>query len=76
LRELLVTYFNESELRTLCFYLAIAYEDLSGSNRVEKVIELIKHVERHNRIAALLENGRKLRPDVSWDGICPSAAGV
>ena len=70
LRELLMGHFDESEVRTLCFYLGIGYEDLSGGNRSEKILSLITYVERYNRIADLLASGRKRRLEISWDGMC------
>ena len=69
LRELLTAHFDESELRTLCFYLSIPYEDLSGQNRSDRINALIEHVERHRRIDDLLHIGRRLRPDVPWDQV-------
>lgn len=70
LYDLLSTRFNESELRALCFYVAINWEDLSGNNRSDKIIALLRHAERHHLLDELLDKGRYLRKDISWDGIC------
>jgi len=69
LRELLIAHFDESELQTLCFYLSIPYEDLSGQNRSDKINALITYAERHQRIDDLLNIGRQLRQDVPWQCI-------
>ena len=70
--ELLTTYFNESELRTLCFYLGINYQDLSGNNRSDKIIAFIEYIERHTLVEKLLGVGCNFRKDILWDGICTS----
>jgi hypothetical protein len=67
LRQLLSTYFDEGELRTLCFDLDIEYDDLPGVGRSNKVRELVGYLERHSRIYDLLEVGKRLRPDVLWE---------
>ncbi|MGD2050356.1 MAG: AAA family ATPase, partial [Chloroflexota bacterium] len=72
LRHLLNEYFSEGELRELCFDLDVPYDDLSGRGKREKVMELIGYLERRNRLADLLELGRRLRPNVNW----PSAAAI
>jgi hypothetical protein len=46
-REMLIKYFNDSELRALCFELNVEYEDLGGSSRSAKALELITYCERH-----------------------------
>lgn len=69
LRELLVAHFNESELRTLCFYLGITYEDLSGQNLSDRINALVTYIERHKRINDLLRVGQQLRPEVAWQRV-------
>ncbi len=46
-REMLIKYFNDSELRALCFELNVEYEDLGGTSRSAKALELITYCERH-----------------------------
>jgi DNA-binding NtrC family response regulator len=60
---------DEAELRTLCFDLEIEYEDLPGQGKVNKTRELIRHLERRERISDLLEKGEQLRPDIPWHEI-------
>jgi hypothetical protein len=66
LRQLLTKYFNESELRTLCFDLRIDYENLGSGGKADQARELVAHLERHGRIPELLETGKQMRPDVPW----------
>jgi hypothetical protein len=46
-REMLIKYFNDSELRALCFELNVEYEDLGGTSRSAKALELVTYCERH-----------------------------
>ncbi len=67
LREVLATRFNEGELRTLCFDLGIDYDNLPGAGKADTARELVGYCERHNQVAALVEHGTRLRPDIPWD---------
>lgn len=53
LYDLLTDKFNEEELKTLCFFLDISYDDLGGAGRAGKARELILYVERHERLLEL-----------------------
>jgi hypothetical protein len=66
LRELLITHFDEGELRILCFDLGVDYDDLRGEGKAQKARDLIFYLERHNRIPELLKVGKQWRPDISW----------
>jgi hypothetical protein len=63
----LVERFNEGELRTLCFRLGIDYDDLIGEGKSDKARELIAYLERRASLSRLMEVGKQLRPDISWD---------
>jgi hypothetical protein len=67
--HILATRFDEGELRTLCFNLSLDYDDLPGEGKANKARELISFLERRDRIAALLEIGPQVRPDIAWDEI-------
>ncbi len=54
-REMLIKYFNDSELRTLCFELNVEYEDLGGASRSGKALELVTYCERHGLTPRLEE---------------------
>jgi hypothetical protein len=67
MRRILTTRFSDGELRTLCFDLGVDYENLPGQGKADKARELISHLERRQRIAALVAIVRAQRPDIAWD---------
>lgn len=67
LRQILTTYFDKGELRTLCFDLGVDYDDLPGEAKVDKARELVSYMERRNRIPELVAMGRRLRPNAPWE---------
>jgi formylglycine-generating enzyme required for sulfatase activity len=75
LRELLVERFGEDDLVTLCFDLGIDYADLPNPGRRNKARDLVRYVDRHDRVSELVECGRRLRPDISWDDLPELAEG-
>ena len=66
LRQILTTYFNESELRNLCFDLGVDYDNLPGEGKGDKARELVALFERCGRPHELVEACQRLRPNVSW----------
>lgn len=66
LREILATRFDEGELKTLCFELALDYADLPGEGKANKARELVAYWVRQHDLAMLVRVGKKLRPDISW----------
>src|SRR5262245_15533549 len=66
LRQILTIYFDESELRTLCFDLEIDYESLAGQGKRDKARELVAYAARRGRTAELVRLCRDLRPNVDW----------
>jgi len=66
LRQILVTYFSEGELRDLCFDLKIDYEALTGESKGDKARELVAHSERHGRYPELVKTCYNLRPNAPW----------
>ena len=73
LRDSLVKYFSDDELRDLCFSLSASrgleeldYDSLPAQGRAAKARELVAYVGRHNCIPALVKTCRELRPDVDW----------
>jgi hypothetical protein len=69
LRQTLITRFDGSELRTLCADLGLDYDDLKGEGKENKARELIGYLQRRNRIYALLEVGKRQRPDIQWEDL-------
>ncbi len=62
---------NEGELRTLCFYLGVDYDNLPGAGKADKARELILYLDRRNRTAELVEIGYDRRPDIDWGTLQP-----
>lgn len=71
--EILKTYFDDNELRDLCFAMSIDYESLPGAGKAAKARELIAYCERHRRIADLVEAIGKVRPQ-ALSGVTPPAS--
>jgi outer membrane protein assembly factor BamD (BamD/ComL family) len=69
LRQILDTRFNEGGLRTLCFDLSVDYDNLPDIGKANKARELVDYLERRGRLIELVEAGKQLRPDISWDDI-------
>jgi len=67
LRERLIQYFDEEELRTLCSDLGVDYDSLQGKGKEAKARELVGHLGRRGRIHALIEMCIRLRPHVDWE---------
>ncbi len=67
LDQILVSYFDESELRTLCFDLNVDYESLPGDGKADKAREFIRYLERRKLISDLVKVGKRLRPQASWE---------
>jgi hypothetical protein len=66
LRQKLADYFDDGELKSLCFDLGVAYDELPGEGKVNKARELIAFMERRDRIAELVAECARQRPKVSW----------
>ena len=65
LRQKLEEYFDDGELRTLCFDLGIDYDGLPGEGKANKARELVAYLERRRRIPELVAKIKEMRPDVS-----------
>jgi 2-oxoglutarate dehydrogenase E2 component (dihydrolipoamide succinyltransferase) len=63
--HLLIIGFSNLELDDLCFELEIEYEDLPAEKRA-KAREMIRYLERRDRLKDLIVAGRKLRPNLPW----------
>jgi hypothetical protein len=66
LHRILVTHSDVEELRTLCFQLRIAYDDLPGAGKSGRARELLSFLDRRRRIAELIVIGKRERPDIDW----------
>ena len=63
--DLLTSHFNLEELRSLCFYLAIDFEQLAGTNKEGKARELILFARRQGTSTELAAAVQALRPHLS-----------
>lgn len=68
LYSLINLHFNEQELRELCFFLNIRYDNLAGYNKSNKVLamELVEHCDRHGILSNLLTICQRERPHIKW----------
>lgn len=69
LRKLLVEACGVDDLKLLCFDLGVDYDDLPGTVRSTKVVELLTYLDRRRRLPDLLRVGRDQRPDIAWDTV-------
>lgn len=66
LRQILTNYFNEDELRDICFDLNIDYESLPGASKTSKARELVAFVERHGKSQEFVQYLQQVRPNIPW----------
>jgi hypothetical protein len=64
LRRALVAGMDEGELQTVCFELNIAWDDLGGDTKSDKVTALVSYLVRHGRTGELTNYLRIHRPDL------------
>ncbi len=64
LHHVLIDRFNIEELRTLCLYLDIDYENLSGEGKSAMARELITYVERNGKVDLLINEIRNQRGNI------------
>lgn len=58
--------FSEEELRDLCYWLAIDYENLPGKGKSAQARELVQYCQRHSKILELRQRCHELRPNNTW----------
>ena len=66
LHRLISKSFDEGELRTLCFDLAVDYDSLRGEGKESKSRELVLYLSRRARVVELIDSARERRPKASW----------
>ena len=66
--QLLTGNLGPDDLHMLCFELGVDDDDLPGQE-ADKVIELVDHLERRDRIFDLLNVGKRLQPNLEWDSV-------
>ncbi|PIE80339.1 MAG: hypothetical protein CSA11_08450 [Chloroflexi bacterium] len=69
----LKTYFSIGELNNLAFTLNIPYEDLAGSGRAAKALEIVQYAQRHGLYSQLIQQIAASRPNIiDWDVLEPA----
>jgi photosystem II stability/assembly factor-like uncharacterized protein len=69
LHKNITQYFDEGELKTLCFDLQVDYDDLPAVGKTNKARELITYCQRLNRLEQLTYKCSQLRPHADWQTI-------
>jgi hypothetical protein len=59
--------FDLRELSGLCLDLNVDIENLSGSKKIEKIIQLVEFHDRHRKIPDLIETIKNHRPKMKWE---------
>lgn len=59
-------YFSGEEIETLAFVLGVDYDALRGATKPTKINSLIYATARNGRLATLLNEARRQRPNVEW----------
>ncbi len=68
LHDLIAEHFSDDELREVALEMGAAYdyENLKGTRKKDKAIELMRLAQRRNELPALLERLHEERPTVPW----------
>jgi len=64
LRQILTDYFDEEDLKNLCFDLSIDYQNLPAEGKKGKARELVLYCAHNGRLAGLENKCRQLRPQL------------
>jgi len=67
LRQVLAAQLTADDLNTLCFDLGLDYDALPAQEQGHKARELLKRIVQENRVYELVNAGKSIRPDVTWD---------
>ncbi len=63
LYEFILDHYSLGELKDLCFYLDVVYDDLDGSGRKDKARELVEYMARRARLGDLRAVLGQQRPE-------------
>jgi hypothetical protein len=67
--EILSHRFDEEDLKTFCFYLGVAFENLPAIGKNDKARELILYFARREELEIIAEIGVQLRSDINWPSL-------
>jgi len=73
LRQLVVDAFDQDELRALCADLDVDYDSLPGESKVARVLAVIVHFARRQRLPAFIQHCAEQRPKVDWSAVLQAA---
>lgn len=65
LHQILLTHFDEEELRTLCFYLHVDYDVLPGRGKAGKARDLLLYLTKRDLISELVTLVHQQRPNIN-----------
>jgi hypothetical protein len=65
--DILKDYFDDEEMRTLCFKLNVEYDDLPSHGKEGKARDLCEYLARHRRMPDLEKAIREYRPEIVID---------
>ena len=74
LRNQLVQAFSLEEMQVLCADLGIAFDDIGGSSRTAKALELIQYMQRRGRLQDLVNAIAQLRPSAVQSDVAQTSA--
>ncbi len=63
------TYFNFSEVKTLCFNLGVDHENIPGDGRSAFIRNLVVSMAKRNRLQELVDHVREERSFVEWQNV-------
>ena len=67
LRLILTNYFSLEELRVICFDLSVDIDDLPGTGKSSKALELVAYLNMRSRLDELIQLIDKERPQLNLD---------
>lgn len=73
LRQLVVDAFDQDELRALCYDLDVDYDSLPGESKVARVLAVIAHFARRQRLPAFIQHCAEQRTTVDWSAVLQAA---
>ncbi len=65
LHQILLTYFDEEELRTLCLYLHVDYDMLPGRGKAGKSRDLLLYLTKRDQVTELITLIQQQRPNIT-----------
>lgn len=66
LHQLVDRYFDQEELKMLCFKLRLDFDSIQGEGKSNKARELIMYCNRHGHMDGFIAKASELRPHVAW----------